>query len=403
MKKIALMLLGGSLFFVATLALSPTPARCAPEVITIGGVFSLTGADSSVGNQVRAGYTIAIEDINKDGGVYVKEFGKKIPLELQYLDMEANPEKAISRTETLYSRHKVVAYVGTTFFSAAVTIVERQKVPAVVVASASQSIHDRGFKYWFTPSGTSVDIAREIFNLFDSLPKDQRPAKSIIFEEQSDWGIEMSRYWQKQIKARGYQLESIQKYSMLARDYSPQIMAAKTAGADLVLSNPIMPDGMSIMRQMKQLDYNPKAVVMIRAPDDLPWTRAMQSIGDYVIFSTGWHHGLDLPGVAELNARHEAEFHRPADVMTGPAYASIQIIADAIKRAGTLDPVKVRDALAATDMMTVVGPIKFRQDGTVVGSLGVIAQWQNGKQEMVWPDKCRTKPLIYPMPKWSER
>jgi branched-chain amino acid transport system substrate-binding protein len=190
---------------------------------------------------------------------------------------------------------------------------------------------------------------------------------------------------------------------MLARDYSPQIMAAKTAGADVVLSNPIMPDGMSIMRQMKQLDYNPKAVVMIRAPDDLPWTRAMQSIGDYVIFSTGWHHGLDLPGVADLNARHKAQFNRPADVMTGPAYASIQIIADAIKRAGTLEPVIIKDAMATTDMMTVVGPIKFKPDGTVISSLGVIAQWQNGKQEMIWPDKYQTKPMVYPMPDWSKR
>lgn len=403
MKKNAILLLGVSLCFIVTLALGLTPAQCAPKVITIGGVFSLTGADSSVGNQVRTGYTMAIDDINKDGGVYVREFGKKIPLELKYLDMEANPEKAIARTETLHSRYKVVAYVGTTFFAAAVSIVERHKVPAVVVASAGQRIHDRGYKYWFTPSGTSLDIAREIFNLLDSLPKDQGPARLIIFEEQSDWGIEMSEYWQKEIKKRGYQLEGVQKYSMLARDYSPQIMAAKTAGADLVLSNPIMPDGMSIMRQMKQLDYNPKAVVMIRAPDDLPWTRAMRSIGDYVIFSTGWHHGLDLEGVAELNAKHKAKFHRPADVMTGPAYASIQIIADAIERAGTLDTVKVKDALATTDMMTVVGPIKFRPNGTVIGSLGVIAQWQSGKQELIWPDKYRTKPLAYPMPKWSER
>jgi branched-chain amino acid transport system substrate-binding protein len=403
MKKTASTLLAGILICTVVLALLPTQAHCAPEVITIGGVFSLTGADSSVGNQVKTGYTMAIDDINKDGGVYVKEFDKKIPLELQYLDMEANPEKAIARTEALYSKYKIVAYVGTTFFSAAVTVVERQKVPAVVVASASQGIHDRGFKYWFTPSGTSVDIAREVFNLFDSLSKDKRPAKLIIFEEQSDWGIEMSKYWQKEIKERGYKLDSVQKYSMLARDYSPQIMAAKTAEADVVLSNPIMPDGMTIMRQMKQLDYNPKAVVMIRAPDDLPWTRAMQSIGDYVIFSTGWHHGLDLPGVAQLNAKHQAEFHRPADVMTGPAYASIQIIADAIKRAGTVDPVKVREAMVATDMMTIVGSVKFRPDGTVENPLGVIGQWQGEKQEMIWPDKYRTKPMIYPMPKWSQR
>jgi branched-chain amino acid transport system substrate-binding protein len=89
--------------------------------------------------------------------------------------------------------------------------------------------------------------------------------------------------------------------------------------------------------------------------------------------------------------------------MTGPAYAAIQIIADAIERAGTLDTAKIRDAIAATDMMTVTGPVKFNPDGTNRTSLGPLAQWQNGKQELVFPLDLATKPLIYPIPKWSER
>jgi len=57
--------------------------------------------------------------------------------------------------------------------------------------------------------------------------------------------------------------------------------------------------------------------------------------------------------VAELNEKYQAEFGRPADLLTGPAYACVQILADAIERAGTLDRDKIRDAIAATDMMTV--------------------------------------------------
>ncbi|MDH5696194.1 MAG: ABC transporter substrate-binding protein, partial [Dehalococcoidia bacterium] len=222
-------------------------------------------------------------------------------------------------------------------------------------------------------------------------------------EEQSDWGMEMSDYWQKEISERGYTLTSVEKYSMLAKDYSPQILAAKAAGAEVLLSNPIMPDGMSIMRQMKELDYNPKMIVMIRAPDDLPWGMALGPIGDYVVFSTGWHHALDFPGVAELNAAFQAKFGRPADAMTGPAYASIQIIADAVERAGTLDTEKIRDAIVATDMMTVVGPVKFRPDGTAIGPLAPIVQWQSGVQELVAPQEVATKPLIYPTASWAER
>jgi branched-chain amino acid transport system substrate-binding protein len=374
-----------------------------PESITIGGVFSLSGADSSVGNQVKNGYLTAIQEINSKGGVYVETLAKKLPLELKYLDMEASPEKAIARTETLYSKYDIAAYVGTTFFSAAVSVIERQKVPAVVVASSSQGIHERGYKYWFTPMGTSVDIAREIFELLDGISAGSKPSRLIIFEEQTDWGIEMSDCWQREINKREYDLVGIRKYNMLARDFSPQVMAAKAADAEILLSNPIMPDGMSIIRKMKQLNYNPKAVIMIRAPDDLPWTRAMGPLGDYVIFSSGWHHGIDLPGVSALNAKHLAQFDRPADVMTGPAFASIQIIADAIQRAGCLDPVDIRNAISATDMTTVVGPIKFRPDGTVTDPIGCVGQWQRGNQELIWPERYRTKKPVYPTPGWSER
>jgi branched-chain amino acid transport system substrate-binding protein len=386
------------LFFAAARAADP------PATIKIGGVYSLTGADSNVGKQVEAGYTLAIEDMNKKGGVFVKEFNKRILLELVAYDMEANAEKAISRTETLISSHHVKAFVGTTFFAAAAAILERSKVPAVAVASAGQRLHDRGFKFWFNPLGTSPRIAIRVFELMDSLPKEKRPTKFVIFEEKTDWGTEMSQYFQKELGNRShYTLTGVQKHTMMTKDYSPLILASKSAGAEVLLASPIMPDGMSIMRQMKELDFNPKAVVMIRACDDLPWARALGTIGDYVIFGTGWHYTLKFPGIVELNKKHGEKYHRPADPMTGPAYAAIQIIADAIERAGTLDTVKIRDAIAATDMMSVTGPIKFNPDGTNQTSLGPMAQWQKGKQELVFPLDLATKPLVYPIPKWNER
>ena len=63
----------------------------------------------------------------------------------------------------------------------------------------------------------------------------------------------------------------------------------------------------------------------------------MAKIGDYVTIFPGWHHGVKFPGVDELNASYQAEFDRPADLLTGPAYSCVQIMAAAIEKAGTLD------------------------------------------------------------------
>ena len=113
------------LFYATLLALIlqvfATPviaASPAPQAIPIGAIVSLTGFDSNVGHQVKAGYEFAAEDVNRSGGVFVKEYGKKIPIEVMVQDMESNPTKATSRMEWLHSSKKVVAFAGTTMISA---------------------------------------------------------------------------------------------------------------------------------------------------------------------------------------------------------------------------------------------------------------------------------------------
>jgi branched-chain amino acid transport system substrate-binding protein len=82
----------------------------------------------------------------------------------------------------------------------------------------------------------------------------------------------------------------------------------------------------------------------------------------------------------------------------GSAYACIQVVADAIERAGTLDREAIRDALATTDMMTVTGQIELDETGKRIGGLHTVTQWVDGVMTLVWPDNLKTEPLIYPIP-----
>jgi len=96
------------------------------------------------------------------------------------------------------------------------------------------------------------------------------------------------------------------------------------------------------------------------------------------------------------------ELGRPADPQVGPAYALIQIIADSIERAGTLDRAAIRDAIAATDLQTVIGPVTFNEDGTG-NVITFILQVQNGRPELVWPAEFATSEFLYPAPPFSDR
>ena len=374
-----------------------------PSTIRLGAVVPLTGRYASGGAQVKVGYEFALQDINGRGGVPVG--GRRVPLEATILDDESDPTKTVSRLEALASEGVVTLLggFGSDLHAAAAAVAEKNRIPYCGVAFALHMIHEHGFRYLFSPFPKSPELASETYRFLNAgIPAGERPRRVAIFQERTDWGRELGDLWTARSRENGYQIVLRADYTPLARDLSDIILRAKDAGADAVFSVPTPPDGITLIRQMKELDFNPKVILMIRAADAVSWTRALGKDGDGVLLAPGWHHAVPFPGVPELNAKHEQRFGRPADVIVGPAYACVQIVADAIERAGRLNHDAIRDAMAATNMPTVVGPVRFRPDGTGIVPT-VFVQWQEGKQELVWPNALGAVRLLYPVPPWRGR
>jgi ABC-type branched-subunit amino acid transport system substrate-binding protein len=122
-------------------AVPPTavPPPPAPAAIEIGASIPSTGKYASLAAMVKPGYEIAVADINAAGGVYVKEYDKKIPLHLTIYDDESDPTKTVTKMESLYSEQKVVVYLGgagSDMHAAAAGIAEKNKVPNLGIAFA---------------------------------------------------------------------------------------------------------------------------------------------------------------------------------------------------------------------------------------------------------------------------
>jgi len=373
----------------------------APEFIEIGASIPLTGKFGSLGKQVKVGYDYAIADINAAGGVYVAEYGTKIPLRLTSYDDESDPTKAVSNLEKVFSEQKVVAYLGgaaSGMHAATTAIAEKNKVPYLGISFAWWNIHQRGYKYLFSPFPKSPDQARDVFAALNELvPADQRPTSVAVFQEKTDWGNEEGGLFKSMAGPAGYKVVYYAEYAPGTTDYSTLILEAQAAGADMLLAMPTTPDGIAIVKQIAELGWKPKFINFNRAPDASTWGEATGAAGNGMSLFAGWHYGEKFPGVAELNAKHQAEFGRPSDILVGPAYGCVQILADAIERAGSLDRDTVRDAIANTDMMTVMGNVSFNADGTG-NVLNPLVQWQNGKMELVWPLDQKTADFIYPIP-----
>jgi branched-chain amino acid transport system substrate-binding protein len=388
--------------FVA-LAVFGLPAGSFAQTIEVGAVVPLTGRYAALGAQVKTGYEIAVQHINGAGGVTVG--GKKLQIKLTMLDDESDPTKTVARLETLASQG-VVAYLGgagSDLHGAAASIADKNKIPYLGVAFAFHGIHQQGLRYLFSPFPKSPDLTRETFVFLDAMiPAAQRPKKVALFLERTDWGKEMGSGWESLAKKHGYQIVSSGEYAPGSKDFSDLILKAKSAGAESVLALPSPPDGMTIVKQMKELDFNTKVNLFIRAADPPVWAKNLSKDGDYVLLSPGWHFAAKYPKVKELNEAHQKLLNRPSDPLVGPAYACLQILADAAGRAKTLDRDKLRDAVAATKMTTVVGPVRFRADGS--GEVKVFfLQWLKGKQELVWPKEFATAAFGYPAPPFGQR
>jgi branched-chain amino acid transport system substrate-binding protein len=379
------------------------PVNAVAQNIKVGAVVPLTGRYAALGSQVKTGYELAVQQINAAGGVNVG--GKKLQIEMTMLDDESDPTKTVARLETLATQG-VVAYLGgagSDLHAAASSIADKNKTPYLGIGFALNNIHKQGLRYLFSPFPKSPDLTSETFVFLDALvPAAQRPRKVALFLERTDWGKEMGGLWESAAKKHKYQIVASGEYAPGSKDFSDLILKAKSAGAEAVLALPSPPDGMSIVKQMKELDFNSRVNLFIRAADPPVWSQNLSKDGDYVLLSPGWHFAAKYPKVSEINEAHQKLFNRPADPLVGPAYACLQILADALTRAKTLDREKLRDAVAATKMTTVVGPVRFRSDGT--GEVKVFfLQWLKGKQELVWPKEFATAPFGYPAPPFDQR
>lgn len=405
MKKVLYSLV--STAFLLGLFLTPAQAEEAPPTIKIGSSPPLTGMFADLGKEIHEGHVLAVKEINKDGGVYVKQFNKKIPLESIAVDCESDPVKVVSRYETLYARDKVVAYLGSAGSSlnaAAATVAAKNKTAYLGVAFSLLDIHRHKNRYLFSPYQKSDDQAR-VFELIDKvIPKDKRPTKMAIWEIQDDWGKEQAEWWEKEGTKRGYKTVSFKKFTFGTKDFSPYIMEAKAAGAEMLLTIPTGPQAIQAVKQMKELKYTPQLLVINRGTENNTWPEAMGKDGDYVTGVRAWTaKDTRFPGAKQFVNASIAEFGHEPGINAGPAFACVQIIAKAIEIAGTLDRDKIRDAIAQTEFMTICGKVKFAEDGTWENCPVRLTQWLNKVNESVLPGELASAKFVYPMPKWEQR
>ncbi len=343
----------------------------------------------------------AIDDINANGGIEVAEYGTKIPIEVIIADHAADESKAVTQAEWLCQQGVVAILASSAAVPGAEAVAEKNKIPLIMTGGMLRQPHDQGYTYLFTYFVLNDADATATAEFVAALPADQQPTVIGNMVGQDSFGQELGMYLEQDLTALGYQVVNL-PYTRFTTDLSSQVLEMKNANVDYVVGGVLPTDAALLMKTMKQLDLSPKGMILEAGPDDPGFWGSLGGDGDYVCTLANFDSSFTYPGAAELSERYTAKFNEPVFESAGPAYADVQILAAAIESAGTLDPQQIRDAIAATDMMTVAGPAKFNENGTSILT-GVIQQWQSGKTVVVWPEDAATGQLIYPMPAWGAR
>ena len=377
-----------------------------PDSIKIGCTLALTGRFAANGIEVKDGYEIAVQHINEDGGIFIKEYGKKLPVKLIMYDDESDPSKAAARLEKLYSEDKVLAYLGsfsTVVNTSVIAVAEKNKVPVVVSHFSHLQPHKQGYKYLFSPFYKTPDYPA-IIDAITDISGAKKPKRIAIVMSRTEGPMETAKVYKEKVEKGGiYELVLNETYPLGSTDFSMIISKAKAVKADVWLSFPTPPEGLAMIRQMKELDYAPQFVNMTQASSARGWPGKTKEVGEYVSALENWIPGLPWPKNDRLikDAKKRLNGQLPwCGVGTG--YMDVQVLADAIERAGALDREKVREALTKSDMMTVGGPVKVRPDGTFE-LIVYLCQWEKGAYVPVWPKKYAVANPIFPVPNWNAR
>ena len=400
----ALALAFGALAFAA-----PAPIAADQPTITFGSAVSLTGPLAREGTLTREGYDIWKAYVNSHGGLKVGKTSYHV--EIKYYDDESLPENAANLAGRLIDQDHVNFLLGPygtgTSFTVA-QIAERKKIPMVQGNGAAEKLFNSGFTYSFAVLTPAKFYLTGIIDLV--LAQNPKPRTIAVTYASDAFSQDVASGAVDYAKAHGLNVVYDNKYPPNPTDVSSLVSAVKNANADVFLNAGHLQDALLVAKGLKEQNVPARAYGYSVGPDTPDFTESLGKDANDVFGGSQWSTAVKYTGVAgfyrtpsEYSEAFERVYHRPADYHNADGTAACLAFQYALLRAGSLDPQKVRDALAALDVTTFYGPITFDKRGVNMTKPMIVQQIQNGKLVTVWPRAIADAKPVYPTPDWGKR
>ena len=389
--------------FCATVNVAP-----AKDTIRIGQAVSLSGPNAIIHLPgALPPQTLWVEEVNAKGGIYVKEYGKKLPIEWIQYDDKSDHGTMVRLIEKLILEDKVdflLPPCSTSYLFAAAPIANKYEYILIGAEGGAASLTSiiKDLPYVFSVlnySNTQIPL------LADQFVKWGVKKVAITYIEDLH-GVEYKSTALEEFKSRGIKVVSTKPHPLGAQDLSPILKAAKAANVDAFCSFSYPGENVLVTKQAIELGFNPKVFFGSVGPFAL-WFRDIFGANTIEgLMGGGAWNAKTSPAAKDLYDRIIARFGEKGIDMWGNLYywGALHFFEKAIEKAGTLDQKKIRDIIATEKFETPLGLTWFDKDHNLAKEChpGEIGQWVNGKWEVILPEGKATAKPIFPKPMWPK-
>jgi len=383
------------LFALNIAGLSPAVAQTGTPIV-IGGSLGLTGQYARLSEELDRGLRIWREDVNARGGILGR------PVEIKVYDDQSDPTTSAKLYEKLIVQDKVdllfSAFASPVVFAAS-AVTEKYKFPMVAAGASAQNIWERGFRYIFQifpqPEGQVTGIIE--------LAKKHGLKSIAIATEDNNYTKEIAQIAVKKAKEAGMNVVFYEEYGKNPTDLSSLVLKMKAAKPDVFFAATYLPESVLFVRTARELNFNPKLYMFTIGPGLDDFVQNLKKDAEFVGGTTFWETNSTRLGSPKFVKEYVAKYKTNPPYQAAASYSGMQILEAAVKKAGSLDREKVRDALATVEVQAIFGDYKVDDKGAQIAGRAYVLQIQDGKRRLVWPNDGKDADLIFPVPEWSAR
>lgn len=419
------------LYGLVASAFLAVPAQAA-EPIKIGASLPLTGNFSVSGQKHKEGYELCVSEINKNGGV----LGRQIDLIIS--DNRSDTETAINQAERLINVTKADVIFGT--FSSKLTfpissVLEKYGMVHPVPAGGALRIWAQGLKHAFYFQQNAAEYLGSTLTevIADLVPADQKPTKAALVHADDFFanaiaagfngdevkspgsGKVVANLAPGYLKAAGIEIAYAETWPEEGfSDWLNLANSIKRSGADLVVGlTASAEEAVQLTRALKTVKADIKLLYLSQGTQS-EYLEGVGDAADGVMMHTSWHDAVPFNG--QLNGQpytnqqflkaFQVKYGKPADEDSAIPFAVCQGIEQAIRATGTTDNAKLSEWLhsrtKADPVQTVLGPFAWDERGLPIDRPFIMAQWQDGKLNFIYPkgEFEGVSPIVHPKPQW---